>query len=275
MRNISVPHRSHSTLSSSVRMQREGVADGFDRMGWARRFCGTGLVGSSIAEDYKLNAMDLPGARERMVATQIASRGVHDAGVLAAMRDVPRHLFVPDAVRREAYEDRPLPIGDGQTISQPYIVAAMTATLAPRPTDRVLEIGTGSGYQAAILARLARSVVTIERHASLAARAAETLAALGISNVRVVVGDGSNGYPADAPYERILVTAGAPAIPKTLKAPLADGGRLVIPVGSEGFQQLMRIDRHGERQGTVFTAQEGEGCVFVPLIGQHGWPDRT
>ncbi len=210
-----------------------------------------------------------------MVATQIASRGVHDARVLAAMRAVPRHLFVPDAVRRDAYDDRPLPIGEGQTISQPYIVAAMTATLAPLATDRVLEIGTGSGYQSAILASLARSVVTIERHAGLAARAAETLAALGFSNVRVVVGDGSNGYPAEAPYERILVTAGAPAVPEALKDQLADGGRLVIPVGPEGFQQLMRVDRRGEREGPVFTAQEGEGCVFVPLIGRHGWPDRT
>jgi len=273
MRNVAVPQRSHVTSSSPVRAQRGGIADGFDRMGCARRFCGTGLVGSGIGEDYKLNSMDLPGARERMVAAQIAGRGVRDARVLAAMREMPRHLFVPEAVRRDAYDDRPLPIGDGQTISQPYIVAAMTATLAPGATDRVLEIGTGSGYQAAILARLARSVVTIERHASLAVRAEQTLAELGIANVRVVVGDGSNGYPPEAPYERILVTAGAPAVPETLKAQLADGGRLVIPVGSEGFQRLMRIDRHGEREGTVFTEQEGEGCVFVPLIGRHGWPD--
>lgn len=271
MRNISVPHRSQSTLPSPGRAQRGGVAAALDLMGWARRFCGTSLVGSGIAEDYKLNTMDLPEARERMVATQIATRGVDDARVLAAMRDVPRHLFVPDDARRDAYEDRPLPIGDGQTISQPYIVAAMTATLAASLTDRVLEIGTGSGYQAAVLARLARSVVTIERHPGLAARAAETLAALGISNVRVVVGDGSLGYPDEAPYERILVTAGAPAIPEALKAQLADGGRLIIPVGSAGFQQLMRVDRHG----TLFTEQEGEGCVFVPLIGEHGWPDRT
>jgi protein-L-isoaspartate(D-aspartate) O-methyltransferase len=269
MRNISVPHRSHRTLSSPVRAQRGGAAAGLDLMGWARRFCGTSLVGSGIAEDYKLNAMDLPEARERMVATQIAKRGVHDARVLAAMRDVPRHLFVPDAARRDAYDDRPLPIGDGQTISQPYIVAVMTATLAAGPTDRVLEIGTGSGYQAAVLARLARSVVTVERHAGLAARAAEILAALGISNVRVVVGDGSHGYPDEAPYERILVTAGAPAIPEALKAQLADGGRLVIPVGSAEFQQLIRVDR----QGAVLTELEGEGCVFVPLVGEHGWRD--
>jgi protein-L-isoaspartate(D-aspartate) O-methyltransferase len=184
------------------------------------------------------------------------------------MRAVPRHLFVPDAVRRDAYDDRPLPIGDGQTISQPYIVAAMTAALAPNPTDRVLEIGTGSGYQTAILARLALSIVTIERHPDLAARAEATLASLGVSNVRVVVGDGSNGFPPDAPYDRILVTAAAPAIPETLKTQLADGGRLVIPVGPHGYQQMMRIDR----LGTVYSYLEGEGCVFVPLIGEHGWP---
>ncbi len=185
------------------------------------------------------------------------------------MRDVPRHLFVPEAVARDAYEDRPLPIGEGQTISQPYMVAAMTAALAPGPADRVLEVGTGSGYQAAILARLARSVVTIERHPALAARARAAMDALGITNVRVVVGDGSNGYPDEAPYDRILVTAGAPAVPESLKDQLADGGRLVIPVGSEGLQHLIVV----ERQGAAFATVEGEGCVFVPLIGQHGWPE--
>ena len=205
------------------------------------------------------------------MATQIAARGVTDARVLAAMRDVPRHLFVPEAMVRDAYDDRPLPIGEGQTISQPYMVAAMTAALAPAATDRVLEIGTGSGYQAAILARLARSVVTIERHASLAARAATTLAELGISNVRVLVGDGSSGYAAEAPYERILVTAGAPSVPEPLKAQLADGGRLVMPVGPEAFQRLILIDR----QGSLYTEHEGEGCVFVPLIGRHGWSGRS
>jgi protein-L-isoaspartate(D-aspartate) O-methyltransferase len=220
-----------------------------------------------MGRDYKLKSMDLPGARERMVATQIAGRGVTDERVLAAMRDVPRHLFVPEALVREAYDDRPLPIGEGQTISQPYMVAAMTAALAPAPTDRVLEVGTGSGYQAAILARLAQSVVTIERHPPLAARAEMTLAALGISNVRVVVGDGSSGYAPEAPYERILVTAGAPEVPGPLKAQLADGGRLVMPVGPETFQRVMLI----ERRGNLYTEHEGEGCVFVPLIGRYGW----
>jgi protein-L-isoaspartate(D-aspartate) O-methyltransferase len=228
------------------------------------------LAGSGIGVDYKPNSMDLLDARERMVETQIAGRGVTDAAVLAAMRDVPRHLFVPEGSRQDAYEDRPLPIGEGQTISQPYIVAAMSAALAPGRTSRVLEIGAGSGYQAAILARLAGSVVTIERHAALADRAAKTLSALGIANVRVVVGDGSVGYPAEAPYDRILVTAGAPAVPEALKLQLSDGGRLVIPVGSAGYQRLLCI----ERRGPDFTSLEGEGCVFVPLIGRQGWPER-
>ena len=215
--------------------------------------------------------MERLDAREHMVATQIAARGVCDARVLAAMRDVPRHLFVPDEAQAEAYEDRPLPIGEGQTISQPYMVAAMTAALEVGPDDSVLEIGTGSGYQAAILGRLARSVITIERHAPLARRAEKVLVSLGLTTVRVVVGDGSRGYAANAPYRRILVTAGAPAIPESLTDQLADGGRLVIPVGSGGYQRLMIVDRQDDR----LTDREGEGCVFVPLVGQHGWPDGT
>lgn len=205
-----------------------------------------------------------------MVETQMVARGVTDARVLTAMREVPRHLFVPDEGQAYAYDDRPLPIGEGQTISQPYMVAAMTAALEVRETDRVLEIGTGSGYQTAILARLARSVATVERHAALAHRAERTLTSLGLTNVRVVVGDGSYGYKHDSPYDRILVTAGAPAVPETLTDQLAEGGRLVIPVGSEGYQRLMIIDRFGDR----LTSKEGEGCVFVPLVGEHGWPDR-
>ena len=268
MRNISLPQRSQRTFWSPVKAHSGGAAAGLDRMGWARRFCGTGFLGSDIGKDYKLKSMDLPDARERMVAAQVAGRGVRDPRVLAAMRDVPRHRFVPEAMAGDAYQDRPLPIGEGQTISQPYMVAAMTAALAPSAADRVLEVGTGSGYQAAILARLAGSVVTIERHPALAARAIATIEALGIANVRVVVGDGSNGYPAEAPYDRILVTAGAPAVPESSKAQLADGGRLVIPVGSEGLQHLIVVDRRAD----AFTTSEGEGCVFVPLIGEHGWP---
>jgi protein-L-isoaspartate(D-aspartate) O-methyltransferase len=208
-------------------------------------------------------------AGEQMVARQIAARGVTDPRVLAAMREVPRHAFVPDEFRSAAYEDRPLPIGEGQTISQPYMVAAMTAALEPHEDHRVLEIGTGSGYQTAILAKLSRWVVTIERHAPLAHRAENTLESLGFANVRVVVGDGSRGYPPEAPYDRILVTAGAPAVPEALTDQLSDGGRLVIPVGSEGYQKLMIIDRKGDR----LTDREGEGCVFVPLVGEYGWPE--
>jgi protein-L-isoaspartate(D-aspartate) O-methyltransferase len=212
--------------------------------------------------------MDLARARAEMVATQIGARGVDDERVLQAMTDVPRHLFVPDHLRDDAYDDRPLPIGEGQTISQPYIVASMTATLAPEPHHRVLDIGTGSGYQAAIFARLAGHVVTVERHAPLAARAKDLLASLGLTNVEVIVADGSEGYPARAPYDRILVAAGAPAVPHALKAQLADGGRLIVPVGPSGFQRLTVIDR----QGDSFTEREGEGCVFVPLVGRQGWP---
>jgi protein-L-isoaspartate(D-aspartate) O-methyltransferase len=212
--------------------------------------------------------MDPSLARERMVTTQIAARGVRDARVLRALRDVPRHLFVPPSLRDDAYEDRPLPIGEGQTISQPYIVAVMTALVAPEPEDHVLDIGTGSGYQAAVLATLVRSVISIERHAALAARAIETLASIGIANVQVIVADGSDGYPPHAPYDRILVAAGAPDVPASLEAELADGGRLVIPVGPPAFQRLTVVDRRGES----FVRTEGEGCVFVPLVGRHGWP---
>jgi protein-L-isoaspartate(D-aspartate) O-methyltransferase len=212
--------------------------------------------------------MDFRDARQRMVESQIAARGVRDPLVLEAMRAVPRHLFVPEDLREDAYKDRPLPIGEGQTISQPYIVAAMTERLAVDGGHRVLEIGTGSGYQTAILSRLAREVVTIERHAPLSARAADVLSELGVGNVQVIVGDGSEGYPAAAPYDRILVAAGAPVVPTALKEQLADAGRLVIPVGPLGFQRLMLVERRAE----TFTESEGEGCVFVPLVGRHGWP---
>jgi protein-L-isoaspartate(D-aspartate) O-methyltransferase len=214
--------------------------------------------------------MDLARARERMVESQIAARGVTDARVLGVMRDVPRHCFVPASVAPYAYDDRPLPIGEGQTISQPYMVASMTAALGPQPGDRILEIGTGSGYQTAVLARLANRIVSIERHQTLADRAGAVLAELGIHNVDIIVGDGSLGVPDRGPYDRILVTAGAPAVPERLRDQLADGGRLVVPVGSEGLQHLQLIDRHG----SSFVEEEGEGCVFVPLVGEHGWPER-
>lgn len=202
-----------------------------------------------------------------MVETQIAARGVRNPRVLEAMRATPRHLFVAETLRREAYDDRPLPIGDGQTISQPYIVAIMTEALAPGPDDRVLEIGTGSGYQTAILARLCREVISIERHGSLAAAAQAVLEGMGIANVRIVVADGTQGWAASAPFDRILVTAGAPAVPDMLRQQLADGGRLLIPVGPASIQHLTVIERTGE----TFVERQGEACVFVPLIGTHGW----
>jgi protein-L-isoaspartate(D-aspartate) O-methyltransferase len=203
-----------------------------------------------------------------MVVSQIAARGIRDERVLEAMREVPRHLFVPESVQGEAYTDRPLGVGEGQTISQPYMVALMTETLAPEPTHRVLEIGTGSGYQAAILARLAAHVITVERHSALAEGAREVLAASGVTNVEVVVGDGTEGYPSAAPYDRILVTAGAPSVPPALTEQLADGGRLVIPVGTSSMQFLEIV----ERSGNSFTHHHGAACVFVPLVGRHGWP---
>jgi protein-L-isoaspartate(D-aspartate) O-methyltransferase len=211
--------------------------------------------------------LDFDEARQRMVRAQIAARGLHDPRVLAAMRTVPRHLFVPPAERALAYEDRPLPIGEGQTISQPFMVAAMTAALSPPADGRVLEVGTGSGYQAAVLAQLAREVISIERHAPLATRAEAALADAGVANVRVVVGDGSQGLPDEAPFDGILVTAGAPSVPEALREQLADGARLVIPVGPPTHQVLTIITR----RGTSFDQQSSEACVFVPLIGRFGW----
>ncbi len=205
---------------------------------------------------------------ERMIETQIVVRGLRDDRVLDAMRRVPRHRFVGADLQSQAYEDRPLSIGEGQTISQPLIVALMTLSLQVHPEHRVLEVGTGSGYQAAVLAQLTRHVTSIERHAALADAARTCLAELGISNVTVVVGDGTLGYPAEAPYDRILVTAGAPSVPDTLREQLAPGGRLVIPVGPPSLQHITVVDRHDE----TFETRTGSPCVFVPLIGQNGWP---
>lgn len=211
--------------------------------------------------------MDDRERRVQMVDLQIASRGVRDPRVLEALREVPRHLFVPDDQKPHAYEDRALPIASGQTISQPYMVAIMTELLAPEADDRVLEIGTGSGYQTAILSRLSKEVISIERHSELARAAEQVFALLGISNVEIRIGDGSEGLSERAPFDRILVTAGAPSIPESLKEQLADGGRLVLPVGPSGYQHLTVIDRFG----TSFEQQERDACVFVPLIGRQGW----
>jgi protein-L-isoaspartate(D-aspartate) O-methyltransferase len=211
--------------------------------------------------------MDDHERRRDMVERQIASRGIRDPRVLAAMKDVPRELFVPDHLRSRAWDDRALPIADAQTISQPYIVAIMTELLAPEPHHRVLEVGTGSGYQTAILSRMAARVFSIERHPGLAEAAGRIMEGLAISNVDIRVGDGTVGLAEEAPFDRILVTAGAPAVPEALKEQLAEAGRLVIPVGPAGFQRLTVVNRAGNR----FEEEQRESCVFVPLIGRHGW----
>jgi protein-L-isoaspartate(D-aspartate) O-methyltransferase len=211
--------------------------------------------------------MDDESRRRLMVETQIAARGVSDPRVLAAMEEVPRELFVPEHLRSRAFDDHALPIANAQTISQPYIVGIMTALLAPEPHHRVLEIGTGSGYQTAILSRLAAQVFSIERHPALADTARRVLERIGSTNVDVRVGDGTAGLAAEAPFDRILVTAGAPSVPAALKEQLAEGGRLVIPVGPEGFQYLTVVSRDGSR----FHEERRDPCVFVPLIGQFGW----
>jgi protein-L-isoaspartate(D-aspartate) O-methyltransferase len=205
--------------------------------------------------------------REQMVEYQIARRGIDDDRVLDAMRKVPRHLFVSPEACAYAYADSPIRIGSGQTISQPYIVALMTQLLAVESNHRVLDVGTGSGYQAAILGELAKDVHTIERHPALAAEAEIRLAELGYHNVHVHVGDGTRGYAPAAPYDRIVVAAAAPSVPPSLKSQLADGGRLVIPVGSRRSQRLEVWDREGEEHHRSSSIS----VIFVPLIGEDGW----
>jgi protein-L-isoaspartate(D-aspartate) O-methyltransferase len=211
--------------------------------------------------------------RERMVERQLAARGIADQRVLDAMRRVPREAFVAPDLARYAYDDGPLPIGEGQTISQPYIVALMTEAARIGPQSRVLEVGTGSGYAAAVLAEVAAEVVTIERHAALANDARQVLQQLGYRNVTVIEGDGSRGVPERAPYDAILVAAGAPAPPDSLKTQLADGGRLVIPVSSNAHQDLRVITRRGD----TFEEEDLGPVRFVPLLGKEGWdgtPER-
>jgi protein-L-isoaspartate(D-aspartate) O-methyltransferase len=207
--------------------------------------------------------------RERMVREQLVARDIDDPLVLKAMSEVPRHLFVPEEFRDKAYRDGPLPIGQDQTISQPYIVALMTQALNLRGGEIVLEVGTGSGYQTAILSRLARQVFSIERHAELAERAGRILAELGYDNVEVVVGDGSQGLPDQAPFDAILVAAAAPDLPGPLEAQLADGGRLVIPIGGPQGQTLARVTRQGDK----WQIEHMTPVMFVPLIGRHGWSE--
>lgn len=205
--------------------------------------------------------------RRRMVREQLESRDIHDQRVLEAMHKVPRHLFVPPEHRHLAYADGPLPIGSGQTISQPYIVALMTQLLDLQNDEKVLEIGTGSGYQAAVLAHLAAEVHTVELHDDLAKQAESILESLGLNNVYVHVGDGSNGWPESAPYQGIIVTAGAPDVPRPLLSQLDDGGRLVVPVGSRGGQFLERWIR----QDSEYRREQIAPVAFVPLFGEHGW----
>ncbi len=205
--------------------------------------------------------------RERMVAGQLVARGIADARVLDAMGKVPRHFFVDEALRDRAYGDHPLPIGEGQTISQPFMVARMTELLQLTGREKVLEIGTGSGYQAAVLSQLAARVCGVERIAKLATRARETLEDMGIDNVWVRTANGTFGWPDEAPFDRILVAAGGPAVPPPLLQQLAEGGRMIIPVGTTDTQRLQVIDMVGGQPQVT----EDSGCVFVKLIGKYAW----
>ena len=205
--------------------------------------------------------------RVRMVELQIRERGVRDPRVLDALSRVPRHRFVPAGFEREAYEDHPIPIGEGQTISQPYVVAAMTESLALQPQETVLEIGTGSGYQTAVLAELVSRVYSIERIATLAGRAREVLQRLGYQNVSVVVGDGSEGLPGAGPFDAILCSAAAPELPPPLFEQLREGGRVIIPIGTFAGQQLQLVRRVGGKPVSAWL----DLVRFVPLIGSRGY----
>jgi protein-L-isoaspartate(D-aspartate) O-methyltransferase len=208
--------------------------------------------------------------RQEMVERQLRTRGIRDERVLAAMLSVPRHQFVPAELAAEAYTDRPLPIGQGQTISQPFMVAAMAEALRLSGGERVLEIGAGSGYQAAVLSLVAREVHAVEMHEALALSCGERLARMGYGNVHVHVGDGSLGWPAEAPFDAILVTAAAPETPPPLEAQLAEGGRLVLPVGSPDEQRLLLLEKHGN----TASSRPLFHCRFVPLVGKYGWKPR-
>jgi protein-L-isoaspartate(D-aspartate) O-methyltransferase len=212
--------------------------------------------------------MNFDIARRRMVEAQVIARGVRDRRVIEAMQKIPRHLFVEEAMAAQAYNDNPLPIGEKQTISQPYMVALMTELLELKGKEKVLELGTGSGYQAAVLAVLAERVCTMERIRPLALRARKVLDGLGLLNVNIRVADGTCGWEEEAPFDAILVTAGAPEIPDTLVAQLAVGGRLVLPVGDQFSQTLVRIVKQQDGSCTI---EDSIGCRFVKLIGRHGW----
>ena len=215
---------------------------------------------------------DTTRERMAMVESQLAARGIVDTRVLEAMAWVPREDFLPEDRQSWAYRDRAVPLGHGQTVSQPYMVAAMTEALRLGPEDRVLEVGTGSGYQAAVLSAIAAEVFTIERLPDLQSAAEERLAALGISNVRFRVGDGSLGWPEEIPFDAIIVTAGAPSVPPALKSQVNEnGGRLVIPVGPRRQQSLIRYTRTGNE----YVTERLLNCAFVPLVGSEGWPSGS
>ena len=210
------------------------------------------------------------GQRRRMVEEQLGARGIKDLRLLQVMSRVPRHLFTLDSLQHRAYGDTPLPIGENQTISQPYIVASMTAALVLKGNERVLEIGTGSGYQTAVVAELATQVFTIERIKSLSRKAQKTLECLGYSNIVFKLFDGTYGWPDQAPFDAIIVTASAKEIPEALIKQLGEGGRLVAPAGDEDKQKLILLTKKG---GRVNRKEIGD-CKFVPLVGKYGWPEK-
>lgn len=241
----------------------------------ARRRAGDDGLGSDTPSDAQIentmqDAVPFEPERRAMIETQLRRRGIRDEKVLEAMFAVPRHEFVTPAYVHAAYEDRPLPIGESETISQPYIVAAMTAAARVEPGDKALEVGTGSGYQAAILAHLGAKVSSVERNFQLVEAARLRLLRLGYPSVEVIWGDGSEGYSTASPYQVILVTAASPQVPQALLDQLADGGRMVIPVGDRHRQDLQLIFKHGEQIATRLL----DPCQFVPLIGKQAWPEK-
>lgn len=220
-----------------------------------------------MIEAEALNFEPYASQRADMVLTQLRRRGIHDERVLDAMLRIPRHQFVPEEYRSQAYEDHPIPISENQTISQPFIIAVSLQASALEGNESVLEVGTGSGYQTAVLALLARTVYSIERYATLAGGAEKVLGQLGFENVRIVVGDGSHGLRDYAPFDAIVVSAAAPSLPKSLLEQLSNGGRMVIPVGPPHAQELQLVRKH---EGKL-AVEVLEGCRFVPLVGSEGY----
>ncbi len=228
-------------------------------------------AGSNRGQEHPIQPEGYAIPRRQMCEKQLRGRDIFDSHVLAAMDSVPREMFVPPQWQEEAYADRALPLSQGQTISQPYMVALMTQLLSLEADHRVLEVGTGSGYQAAVLAKIVREVYTVERYQGLAQAARSVLRKLRLTNVTFLVGDGTLGYPPAAPYDRIIVTAGGPRIPPSLFEQLVEGGRLVMPVGGGEHQVLQIIDK----QDGQMHQQQMSGCRFVPLVGRQGWQEKT